>query len=84
MLKLYIIGLSCVIFIMVHVLYNKYVSKTVLNPRELFYNTIVMGLSIYASFELLMVVLPSVGLNVITGATTGKTVLNVFTNEPSF
>lgn len=85
MLKLYIIGLSCLIYIILNVLYTRYLSNKEVNIREIIYNVVFTSISIYGSFELLETILPSIGINLLsTIQSGGKSSLNVFTNEPSF
>lgn len=85
MLKLYIIGLTCVIFILVNVLYERYISGNEVNLREMTYNVIVIAFSVFGSFELINTVLPSLGVSLGDGGIQiGGKGINVFTNEPSF
>lgn len=86
MLSLYVIALSCFIFVFVQVIYGNYISKKDMEIRSVVYNTILMTLSIFGSFELLNKVLPSIGINILQSAQQGGKGggLNVFTNEPSF
>jgi hypothetical protein len=85
MLKLYIIGLSCIIYTILNIVYVKYITNKDINIRELIYNIIFMSLSIYGSFEFMETVLPSLGINLLgTIQSGGKSPINVFTNEPSF
>lgn len=85
MLNLYIIGFSCLLYIILNVLYTKYLTNKEVNVREVIYNVVLISVSIYGSFELFETVLPSVGINLInTVQSGGKSSINVFTNEPSF
>lgn len=85
MLNIYIIALSCIIFVFIQVLYGNYISKKGLDVRSVVYNTALMAVSIFGSFEVIHKLLPSVGINIGGIAQQGgKTTLNVFTNDPSF
>jgi hypothetical protein len=85
MMQIYITVLSCVLYIIVNVLYVKYVSIKNVNMRELIYNTALMGLCIYGSFEILNIIpLNTINRQLTGGSGTGKGGLVVFTNDPSF
>lgn len=86
MLSIYVVALSCFIFVFVQVIYGNYISKKDMEIRSVVYNTILMALSIFGSFELLNKVLPSIGINILHSAHQGGKggALNVFTNDPSF
>lgn len=86
MLKLYIIGLSCVIYTIMYYLYTKYLnSKCEFNMGELTRKLLFISASIYGSFEISEKILPLIGINLMnTLQSGGKSSLSAFTNEPTF
>jgi hypothetical protein len=86
MLNVYISALSCFIFLLINLLYSKYISNKPIDVRGILYNTFIMALSIFGSFEILNKILPSLGINIVSSImhSGGKPNINVFTNDPSF
>lgn len=86
MLNVYISAVSCFVFLLINIMYNKYISNKPIELRSILYNTIIMALSIFSSFEILNKLLPSLGINIVSPTihSGGKQIINVFTNDPSF
>lgn len=85
MTSVYIIGLSSCIFLILNILYTNYISKKKLEIRTLLYNTILMSISIFSSFEIVNKLLPSIGIDIISNFKNGgRPAIHVFTNDPSF
>lgn len=86
MLNLYITITASLVFIILNVVYTKYISSKPLDIKDLVYNVFLVAVSVYGSFEMIYKVLPSVGINLGSSfqGGAGKSIVNVFTNEPSF
>jgi len=79
---MYIVFGTCVMFVILNVLYTNYISSKSINIKDTLFNTIIVGASVYGSIELTQTVLPSVGISL--GAKSGGGSMMAFTNDPSF
>lgn len=76
------IGIVIVLFIIMNIVYYKYIKQCDIDIKQLFFNALLLFLSMYGSNYLTSEVLPSLGILSLTNEMSGG--VQAFINEPSF
>lgn len=71
------------LFIIMNIVYYKYIKQCDIDVKQLFFNTLLLFLSMYGSHYLTTELLPSLGITTLANSMSGGSV-PAFINEPSF